>query len=244
MARFVSRGLAMVGAGLVVAALSLLLGATPAAAHVTVNSSNATQGGFAKLTFRVPNEKATASTVKLEVVIPTDQPIANMSVKPVPGWTAAMERVKFETPISNGDGEVTEAVSKITWTASPSSAVRPGEFQEFDVSAGPLPEVDELVFKALQTYSDGEIVRWIEEPTAGQEAEHPAPVLRLAKKAADASTGGGGGGIAPVTNPSDTDRDSGWAIAFALVAFVVAVAAFVVALTGRRPRRSGNAAGA
>jgi hypothetical protein len=39
--------------------------------------------------------------------------------------------------------------------------IKPGQFQEFDVSLGPLPNVDQLVFKALRYYSDGDTVRWI-----------------------------------------------------------------------------------
>jgi Domain of unkown function (DUF1775) len=37
-------------------------------------------------------------------------------------------------------------------------------------------------FKALQTYSDGDVVQWIE-PTVkgGAEPEHPPPVLKLTK---------------------------------------------------------------
>jgi periplasmic copper chaperone A len=58
--------------------------------------------------------------------------------------------------------------------------VKPGQFREFDVSLGPLPKTDRIVFKALQTYSDGDIVRWIDVPQDGQaEPEHPAPVLKL-----------------------------------------------------------------
>jgi periplasmic copper chaperone A len=38
------------------------------------------------------------------------------------------------------------------------------------------------MFKALQTYSDGDVVRWIDEPKAdGSEPDHPAPILKLAK---------------------------------------------------------------
>jgi Domain of unkown function (DUF1775) len=51
------------------------------------------------------------------------------------------------------------------------------------VFAGPLPtNVGQLEFKALQTYSDGDVVQWIE-PTVkgGAEPEHPAPVLKLTK---------------------------------------------------------------
>jgi len=40
------------------------------------------------------------------------------------------------------------------------------------------------VFKALQTYSDGAVVRWIEEPKEGAELEHPAPVLNVVAAAA------------------------------------------------------------
>jgi periplasmic copper chaperone A len=38
-----------------------------------------------------------------------------------------------------------------------------------------------MEFKALQRYSDGEAVRWIEPAKAdGNEPEHPAPTLKLA----------------------------------------------------------------
>jgi periplasmic copper chaperone A len=66
-----------------VAAAAVLLVAGPAAAHVTVSSPSATQGGYGKLTFRVPNEKATASTVALEVTLPT----ARRNASPIdPQW--------------------------------------------------------------------------------------------------------------------------------------------------------------
>ncbi|WP_406045870.1 YcnI family protein [Micromonospora sp. NBC_00898] len=160
------------------AALTLAI-TGPASAHVTVNPKTATQGGYTKVTFRVPNEKDSADTVKVEVNLPAASPIASVSLKPLSGWTAATEKTKLATPIKSDDGEITEAITKITWTASGDASIKPGQFQEFDVSLGPLPKTDQLVFKALQTYSDGEIVRWIDEPTPGQEADHPAPVLKL-----------------------------------------------------------------
>ena len=60
---------------------------------------------------------------------------------------------------------------------------RPGTFQRFPVSMGPLPDVDSLEFKAAQTYSSGEVVRWIEPRTGDAEPEHPAPMLTLAPAA-------------------------------------------------------------
>jgi uncharacterized protein YcnI len=197
----------------VAAAAGALALPSAAAAHVTVNPNTATQGGYTKVSFRVPNEKDDANTVKLEIVIPTDKPIASVSIKPVPGWTAATETSKLPTPIKTDDGEITEGVSKITWTSDPASVIKPHQFQEFDVSLGPLPQTDQIVFKALQTYSTGEIVRWIDEPSAGADAEHPAPVLKLTKKtdtapppnanvptaaadAPDANSGSGNNGVA------------------------------------------------
>lgn len=227
------------------ATAAVLLGAGPAAAHVTVSSPGATQGGFAKLTFRVPNESDTASTVKLEVTFPTDTPIASVSIKPVTGWTAATEKARLAQPIQMHGSEVTEAISKITWTASgPAAGVAPGQFQEFDVSAGPLPAADQVVFKALQTYSDQNIVRWIEEPVAGgEEPEHPAPVLPLAKASADGEHGAPGAGTsgaseqqssAPVAAGDTSDGGSALGTGLGIAALVVALAGLAVALLAWR----------
>jgi uncharacterized protein YcnI len=162
------------------AALTLAL-AGPAAAHVTVSSAAAVQGGYSTVTFKVPNESDEASTTKVEVNLPADAPVASVSVRPVPGWTVVAEKAKLTTPIEAHGTQITEAVSKITWTASADAGIKPGEFQTFDVSMGPLPEAEQMIFKSLQTYSDGTIVRWIDEPsTDGTEPESPAPVLKLA----------------------------------------------------------------
>lgn len=153
--------------------------AAPAVAHVTVNPEEATRGDYARLAFRVPNESDTASTVKLEVTLPEDAPVASVSTMPVAGWTIAVERRRVNPPVEAHGAQITEVVSKITWTAT-AGGVKPGEFQEFPVSMGPLPDADQMVFKALQTYSDGNVARWIEAPTGGAEPEDPAPVLKLA----------------------------------------------------------------
>jgi uncharacterized protein YcnI len=165
--------------------VAAIVGLAPAAwAHVTVNPNEAPKGGFAKVSFRVPNERDDSGTTKLEVSFPTDHPIASVAVRPVPGWTYAVTKTKLAQPIKSDDGDVTEAVTKIAWTGGP---IKPGEFQEFDVSMGPLPsDVDQLVFKVLQTYASGEVVRWIDEAQPGAaEPDHPAPVLKLTAPESD-----------------------------------------------------------
>jgi uncharacterized protein YcnI len=165
----------VLGFGLVVAM------AGPAAAHVTIDPGSAPKGSTTKFSFQVPNEKDNASTVGLEVTFPADHPIASLSVLEKAGWSFTIEKQPLPKPIKSPfGGEVTEAVSKITWTGG---QIQPDAFDLFTVRAGPLPKnVSKLEFRASQTYSDGEVVQWIE-PTVkgGDEPEHPAPVLKLTK---------------------------------------------------------------
>jgi uncharacterized protein YcnI len=175
------RALLRSGLALLAALLVLLAVAVPAGAHVSIKPGVAKKGSFSVFSFSVPNERSTASTVELEVTFPTDHPIAFVSVQPIPGWTWTAEKTTLAKPVRTDDGEITQAVSRITWTGG---TIGPGEFQLFTISAGPLPTNTKSVeFKAVQTYSDGEVVRWIESAQkGGPEPEFPAPVLKLAGK--------------------------------------------------------------
>ena len=191
------------------------------------------------MAFRVPTESDTASTTKLEVAIPTDKPIASVGTMPVPGWTVAVEKSKLATPIKSDDGDVTEAISKITWTAnSADTAIKPGQFQEFPVSLGPLPDTDKLVFKALQTYSDGNVVRWIDEAVEGQaEPAHPAPVLKLAKPAA--ATVAASAAPSPVAAVVSQPRD-GTARVLAIVALALGLVGLFLGARAMARTRAGS----
>ena len=220
-----------------VAALTLAL-AVPASAHVTVNPNTAVQGGYAKLTFRVPNESDTASTTKVEVNLPADTPFASVSLKPIAGWTMAPVKSKLATPIEAHGTQLTEAVTKITWTAVGDAAIKPGQFQEFDVSVGPLPEAPQVVFKALQTYSDGTVVRWIDEPTTdGTDPEKPAPVLKLTAATDTAAAGSSAVPTVTAAAPAEEEGATSWAgtigIGLGLAALVLGLLAY---------RRSGQSA--
>ncbi|MEU7917303.1 YcnI family protein [Micromonospora zamorensis] len=223
------------------AAATAVLGfAGPASAHVTVNPKEATQGGYARVAFRVPNESDTASTTKLEVVLPENAPVGSVSTMPVPGWTVATEKRKVDPPIEVHGSPITEAVSKITWTATGDAAVKPGQFQEFPVSMGPLPQVDSMVFKVLQTYSDGNISRWIDPPAPGaEEPENPAPVLTLT--AAAAPGGSAAPSAAAVAAPDDDDDDedgNGLAVGLGVAGLVAGLAGLVLGgLAFTRTRR-------
>jgi uncharacterized protein len=163
-------------AGITVLALS-----APAFAHVTVQpEGTAAKGGYAVVDFKVPNERDDASTTKLEVNFPTDHPLASVMPEPMPGWKIEVTKSKLDKPLEMHGEKITEAVTKVTWTAD-GKGIEPGYFEKFPLSVGQLPEdTDQLVFKALQTYSNKEVVRWIEVPQKGHdEPDNPAPVLEL-----------------------------------------------------------------
>jgi len=221
------RRIAIIGA---FSAGTLLLTATPALAHVTVHSDAAAPGAYALLTFRVPTERDDASTTALQVNFPTDTPIASVSVQPHEGWTFKVTTTKLATPIVTHDGSIDSAVSQVTWTAdSAETAIKPGEFDQFAVSAGPLPDTTSLSFPALQTYSDGQVVKWIETALPGAaEPAHPAPTLRLA--------------VASTSAPASGDTSNTTALALSIAALVVAAAVAAYSAIERRWRRRAVAA--
>jgi uncharacterized protein YcnI len=179
----------------------VLLFAIPALAHITVTPGSAQPGSAAVLTFHVPNEEASAYTNRVDVQIPTDHPIAQLLVKPVAGWTVSVKTSTLAKPLVTDDGSFTTAVSEVIWSGG---KIAPGQFQDFSVSADPLPQgVSQLTFKAIQTYSNGDVVRWIDVPQPGQPApDHPAPVLALTVGAAGAGGAASTGETAGVTAPS------------------------------------------
>ncbi|TPQ16605.1 YcnI family protein [Streptomyces sporangiiformans] len=189
--------------GVAAASAVLVLSAAPAFAHVSVSPEGAAaKGGYATVNFKVPNERDNASTTKLEVNFPTDHPLASVMPEAVDGWKVKVTKSKLDKPLELHGEKISEAVTKVTWTAD-GKGIEPGYFQKFPLSIGALPEdTDELVFKAIQTYSNKEVVRWIEPQKEGEEEpETPAPVLALS--AAEDDHHGAAGADADEATDSD-----------------------------------------
>ncbi|WP_232241252.1 DUF1775 domain-containing protein [Kutzneria sp. 744] len=198
-----------------------------ATAHVTAQPTTAAQGSYSKIAFRVPDEEDNAATTKLEVTFPTDHPIASVETKAVPGWTVQVDKAKPAKPVKSDDGDVAEVVSKITWTGG---KVTPDTFEEFEVSLGPLPtDTDSLVFKAVQTYDNGDVVRWID-TTAG--AEHPAPTVKLTPKAATTAA------VTPAAAATSSTSDTTLPLVFGIAGIIIGLAAGALAMVALRRGRA------
>lgn len=224
-------------------AVAIVATAGSAWAHVTVQPSEAAQSSYATLSFKVPNESDTESTVKVVISFPKDQPIASASTQPVPGWKVAVAKTQMTTPVtSEGGDSVDQQLSTITWTADSGGGIAPGEFQTFLVSLQLPAEGESLGMPATQIYSDGEEVEWNEAtPEGGQEPEHPMPMIELTPAGADPHGGGttdttvkADGSAAATVSADQDDIDSAKTmgtigLVVGIVAILFAIAALVMA---------------
>lgn len=229
-----------IGIGAAVAAILALPGL--AQAHVTVQPGTAEGGGFSVVAFRVPNERDDVSTTQLKVTLPEDQPIGSVQTTPVSGWKITTVTRHLDKPIEMFGEQLNTVVSEVTWTAT-DGGIRPGQFQDFNLSLGQLPESGKLVFNALQTYSSGEKVNWNQvsaDPSV--EPEHPAPTLTITPAAEQGSgttdQGGQAGQAKQVTSAAQSD--AGLVVTLPLVVSGAALVLSLVALTlawrrGRQP---------
>jgi uncharacterized protein YcnI len=215
------------------AAAFLALFATAALAHVTVQPSEALAGGFQTFVVQVPNETEDAATTKIEVQFP---PVfASVRFQPKPGWNVDIETVEFDEPAEAFGEEITEGVGTVTISGG---EIAPGEFDTFPFSVGPLPE-GELEFKAIQTYDDGEVVRWVGPPDADAPAarvqsidlgleEGQGQLSALAELREQVAADGTG----DATDDTD-DEDEGGSSVLNYAALGVAILALIVALMSR-----------
>jgi periplasmic copper chaperone A len=229
-----------VGIGIVVAAILAL--PSLAQAHVTVQPETAEGGGFSVVAFRVPNERDDASTTQVRVSLPQDRPIGSVQTTPVTGWKITTATRQLDKPIEMFGEQLDTVVSEVTWTAT-ADGIGPGQFQDFAVSLGQLPESGELVFNVLQTYSSGEKVNWNQvsaDPSV--EPEHPAPILRITpvvagKGSAPTDTGGQAGQQEQVPSAAQGDTLVGSTLPLVVSGFALALSLIAVVLVWRRGRR-------
>ncbi|MFJ9979424.1 DUF1775 domain-containing protein [Streptomyces cyaneofuscatus] len=162
---------------------AVLISAAPALAHVEVQSDTAQAlAQNVSLTFEAEAESDSAGITEMRVVLPQGISPADVTLQGQPkGWKLT----------AGSDGFT---------VGGPPVAV--GTNAVFTVKVRQLPNVDELAFKTIETYSDGKISRWIEIPEGDVRPEQPAPILELRAPAPGASP------LAPSPTATDSPAPS------------------------------------
>jgi uncharacterized protein len=232
----------------IVAATAAALIALPAtaSAHVTLNPSTSPAKGFTELLLRVPNEQDSANTTKVAVQFPPG--FVSVSYQPKPGWTVTVKKRKLAKPVQTDDGPVTEEVAEMTFTGSGKGigAIAPGQFQDFPISVQVPDKANQtLWFPALQTYSNGKVVRWI---TKDESADEPAPHLDVTAAAAEgghgaaATSNSSGAKPAATTASSSSSNDDTPSKGLVIAALIVGVLGLIAGLVALFTRRKTPAA--
>ena len=221
-------------AGVLVTAVLVVGPALSAQAHVHVHPDTTVGGSDAELAFSVPSESPTASTTTLSITLPQDHPFPEIATRVTPGWTVKVITDPLPKPVVLEGTTLTEAAHTVTWTAKPGYAIPPGQYQDFYLSVGPLPDSGDVVFTAKQTYSDGSVVAWDQQAAAGAaEPEHPAPSFAIT--AAPDAAGAGGAQADTAVAASSTDGFSRWLGGAGLLAGLAAIGLIVARRSPRRP---------
>jgi len=168
--------------GFVVAAI--VLAASPACAHVGLETKQATIGASYKAVFTVPHGCAGSPTVKIRVQIPEGV----IAAKPMPkaGWNVEAISGKYAGEYDYHGSKLSEGVKEVVWSGG---KLPDHHYEEFVVSTylttGLKPNTT-LYFPVVQECEQG-VSRWIDIPSGGQsghghDSKTPAPGLKLIAK--------------------------------------------------------------
>jgi uncharacterized protein YcnI len=206
-----------------------------AVAHVTIQPGEWEPGAFATMVVRVPNERDDAETTTVSVQFPENVLTARFQAHPT--CEREVERDALDQPVE----DITERIVSVTWTCDPPIAA--DGFDEFGLSFQ-IPEDaapgDELLFPAVQTYSSGEVVNWVD---PDPEADTPAPRVTVvapeeeaeaAPTATDQTTTEETAAV-PAVSSDDDDSTATVAMIFGIAGLAAGLIALGVALF-RKPK--------
>jgi uncharacterized protein YcnI len=193
-------------------AATALVAPASAAAHISLHPNTIPAGAFATLDVRVPGEQQGAYVKKVDVLFP--QGFVGVDYENVPGWSTKVIETKLATPIEEDGEKIDTEVSQIVWTwTGPLGQVNDGQFVNLPLSlAIPADAAGKaLEFRTVQTYSNGQIVHWID---PSLEAEHPSPRINVTAKGGviEEIAGAEAGPSAGQTGPSASTGSSSPAV--------------------------------
>jgi uncharacterized protein YcnI len=188
--------------------------ASLASAHVTVQPNEVPAGSYQVFTVRVPSEKEVATT-QVKVAIPNGVSVSR--IEPKADWTYEIEKGADDKFVS------------VTWKAT-GSGLGATEFGDFRMQGKVADDAKELIWKAYQTYSDGEVVEW----TGAADADKPASVTTVTAATGDGhGDSHGAGSAAPDVASNDAGRDT-LTLSLAIAGLVAGLLALLIALFRKR----------
>jgi uncharacterized protein YcnI len=205
---------------------TFLATAAAAAAHVTVHPNRLPAGGFTTLVVRVPNETADAATTNVDVQLPPG--FISVSTEPVPGWTAKLISHKLPKAVTM-DGEThTTEVAEVVWSGG---RIEPGQYLDFPLSVA-VPDMPgtALTFKAIQTYDNGTVVRWIGDPSA----DRPAPQVAVTASTAAIADVPAGIAATPAASAAPSTTRANLGLGFGIAGLVAGLLALGLVVARRR----------
>ncbi|MBI5974315.1 YcnI family protein [Staphylococcus canis] len=173
-----------------------------AQAHVTLNPDTSEPGSYEEYQVRVPVEKD-SHTTKLELEVPEGVTVSN--VQPVEGFKHDFTKDK--------KGNIT----KITWKAT-GKGIGKNEYMNFPIIAANPEEEGTFKWKAIQTYKNGDVVKWTSDD---ENSETPAPTTTV-KQGEDMS------------KTEEADQSTGTSKAL----WVITIASLIIALIALFKRRN------
>lgn len=155
---------------------------TPAHAHVTLDTSQATASAYVRLAARVPHGCDGEATIGLRIQVPAG--VTAVKPQPKPGWK--LEIVTEPEAASTGGHESSPLVREVLWRAQPGQGLADSFYDEF-VMRVRMPDTagETIWFPFVQECEGGKVSRWIERPDAGQTYEQlrrPAYPVRIQPK--------------------------------------------------------------
>jgi uncharacterized protein len=211
-----------------------------AEAHISLHPNTIPAGAFATMDVRVPGEQEGAHVTKVDVLFPAG--FTGVDYENVPGWSTNVIETKLATPIKEDGETIDTEVSQIVWSwVGPLDQVNNGQFIQFPLSLA-IPENatgKALEFRTVQTYSNGQVVHWIEPSLT---AEHPSPRINVTAKGgviediagdeAGPSAGQTAGPSAPASPAAVAKSSGGASKGLAITALIVGLLGLLAGVAG------------
>jgi periplasmic copper chaperone A len=159
------------------------LAASPAGAHVSLETKQATIGASYKAVFTVPHGCTGSPTVKIRVQIPEGV----IAVKPMPkaGWSVDVVEGKYAGEYDYHGNKLASGAKEVVWSGGKLPDHHYDEFVMSTFLTDTLKPSTTLYFPVVQECEKG-VSRWIEIPAEGaahsNEGKSPAPGVKLLPK--------------------------------------------------------------